>query len=205
MDRRKNTKRIDPRWFMDEKTDVIKEEIKKTLDEAEGDFKLSDYVQAGPPEFRGWVKDRARGAKSAVGLDHVPFGDRYKAAKKAFSTLDRGINLFTLLRGSRDWEDPNARSADGGRLVLQAIYPEATDEEIVAKLEKLKKNMLHQDISRVHSLIDLESLLGLGKSPHRLGRRRGGKHGPSYTTESEVPRQSIEQVIKEALEAALKV
>lgn len=27
MNRRKNTKRIDPRWFMDEKTDIIKEEV----------------------------------------------------------------------------------------------------------------------------------------------------------------------------------
>ena len=178
---------------------IIREEIKKTLDEA-----LSDYVQAGPPEFRGWVKDRARGAKSAVGLDRVPFGDRYKAAKKAFSTLDRGINLFTLLRGTRDWEDPKGRALDGGRLVLQAIYPEATEKQIVDMLEKLKKNMLHQDITRVHSLIDLESLLGLGKSPHRLGRRKGAKGVPSYTTESEEARPSIEHVIKEELEAALK-
>jgi hypothetical protein len=27
MARRKNTKRVDPRWFMDEKADIIKEEL----------------------------------------------------------------------------------------------------------------------------------------------------------------------------------
>ena len=43
---RKNKKFIDPRYFMDEKTDVIKEEVEKVLQEEDDDF-LGDVKSTG--------------------------------------------------------------------------------------------------------------------------------------------------------------
>ena len=50
MARRKNTKRFDPRYFMDEKTDIIKEEVEKTVEGWESE---SDATRRMAKRFTG--------------------------------------------------------------------------------------------------------------------------------------------------------
>tara|TARA_S200000501_G_C20351846_1_gene537988 strand:+ start:91 stop:384 length:294 start_codon:yes stop_codon:yes gene_type:complete len=92
MARRKNTKRIDPRYFMDEKTDIIKEQIEEIISEELNEMDIPD-------------------------LDDD--GGKYRYAKSMFySNLARVLDEFVKESGGKFDESMKMRIIRGAAKVL---------------------------------------------------------------------------------------
>jgi len=76
---RKNKKFIDPRYFMDEKTDVIKEEVEKVLQEEDDDF-LGDVKSTG--EWTDYTIEQLKKKKDALMKKEKRTADEVKTVRQ---------------------------------------------------------------------------------------------------------------------------
>ena len=76
---RKNKKFIDPRYFMDEKTDVIKEEVEKVLQEEDDDF-LGDIKSTG--EWTDYTIEQLKKKKDALMKKEKRTADEVKTVRQ---------------------------------------------------------------------------------------------------------------------------
>ena len=116
---RKNKKRIDPRYFMDEKTDIIKEELSKALSEG------------GAVGHSPSINDLQRDISNVASYINAWFNARAQG-----NTGFRGTNLSDYLRKGAVGEEISGPGRISFRKALGEIAPENVEEfkELFMKL-----------------------------------------------------------------------
>ena len=143
---RKNKKFIDPRYFMDEKTEIIKEELSKTLSEISAADAESILAPAEPQD--NLPRDKMKVAHQI---------NRWFNARAQGNTGFRGTNLSDYLRKGAAGEELRHSGLPAGaiinfRLTHLKIAPENV-KEFKALFMKLAKG-----IERDPSLLDSKKL-----------------------------------------------